>query len=181
MPDRTLNAPVQLDTDSFLANESDILLNYPRNETPSTVEVITAVTFQTPGLCLPVSVKRDLLATVLPNGTPRYIGLFSSMPSSAGVGGTELSGSGYDRVAHSTWSTAVAGHVVRRMNVGAVQFPLLTGDLSARGWGAWDAASGGNLMAFGYIRNAGGQPVIMTFAANDEPRFLPLELVAGIQ
>ena len=181
MPDRTLNAPVQLDTDSWLVNESDILLNYPRNETASTITASTAITFHAPGLCFPVSVKRTLLATVLPNGTPRYVGLFSSMPGADGVGGTELSGSGYARVSHSTWTTAVTGHVVRRMNVGAIQFPEFTGDLSARGFGIWDAATAGNLQAFGYIRNAGGQPVIMAFAATDEPRFLPLELVAGIQ
>lgn len=181
MPDRTLNAPVQVDTDGFLVDEAGIFLNYPRNEVASTELIENAVTFLAPGLCLPVTVKREILATYLPNGTPRYVGMFSSMPNSAGVGGTELSGSGYARVSHSSWTTAVVGHVVRRMNVGEVQFAALTGNLSARGWGIWDAASGGNLVAFGYIRTAGGQPVIMSFAATDEPQFLPMELIAGIQ
>ncbi len=181
MPDRVLNTPASLYAPATGILEADRQLHYPRNEVAETIEVSVPVTFRPAGLASPVTVKRDWLAELLPNGSNSYVGLFGTTPSTAGVGGSELSGGGYARVGHSAWVTSVTGHVVRRANVGPVRFSPFTADLTASAWGVWDAITGGTLLAFGYIRNSGGSVIVQAFAATDEPQFIAGELVVGIQ
>ena len=143
--------------------------------------VSTPVTVIAPGLGIPAVEKRACLAALLPNGTTRYIALFTGLPDAEGLGGVEASGSGYARVALSAWAFEQAEHVVRRVNNSQVVFPTLTGDLSVIGWGVFDAAVDGDLKAFGRTRTAGGAPLIFSLANGDVPRFLVGELKVGIQ
>ena len=126
--------------------------------------------------------RQTWLADLLPNGgADRYVGLFSAMPDAAGVGGTEATGASYARVLHNAWHTSVTDvNTARRANTGTITFPVLTGDLTVRGWGIWDASVAGNLKAFGYLRTSDGKPVVLYLAADDEPLFGDSELQVGI-
>ena len=84
-----------------------------------------------------------------------YVALFSTMPSDAGAGGVELSGTGYARVAIPTtaaaWSAPAAGTGTQRVidNVGVVDFGTAGSDWAPSGtpcvgFGLYDASSGGN-------------------------------------
>lgn len=144
--------------------------------------VYTIVSLRAPQYGVPLYLRRTSLVDAVPGGSPSYVGLFASMPNRAGEGGTECAGSGYARVSHSTWrNVTVADFVARRANSGLITFAALTGDLVATGWGIWDAASGGNLRAFGLLRNSDGAAQTWEFGATDTPRFLDGELQWGIQ
>ena len=149
------------------------------NGTSSVVQV--PVTVSSPGLGLPVTEKRACLAAALPNGTDRYVGLFTGLPDATGVGGVEASGSNYARTIINSWSFEVLQQVVRRVNSSPVVFPTLDGDLTVVGWGVWDDATGGDLRAFGRVRTVGGSPITFELASGDTPRFLVGELQVGIQ
>lgn len=84
-----------------------------------------------------------------------YVALFSTMPTDAGTGGVELTGTGYARVAIATtaaaWSAPAAGTGTQRVidNVGVVDFGTAGSDWApaaapAVGFGLFDAATAGN-------------------------------------
>lgn len=78
-----------------------------------------------------------------------HIGLFTVAPSDAG-GGTEVTGGSYARVAvtqaDGSWA-APSGSPALTDNVSAIQFPQATADWgTVVAWGAFDAASAGNLL-----------------------------------
>ena len=75
-----------------------------------------------------------------------YLALYTATPNDAG-GGTELSGSGYVRKAAS-FSTSGA----TTSNSGAIEYPTATGNWGTiTHIGVFDAASSGNLMAYGAL------------------------------
>lgn len=140
------------------------------------------VSLRPPQYGIPLATRVAWMREVLPNGTPRYIGLFTSMPSRAGVGGTEASGSGYARVMHQSWrDVIVGGFAARRANSGAIRFAALTDDLDVIGWGAWDASSGGTLRAFGLLRNSDSVARVFHLAAGDTPGWNDGELQVVVQ
>jgi hypothetical protein len=94
---------------------------------------------------------RDGSLTALTNV---HVALFSVMPNDAGTGGTELSGTGYARVAvpatNAAWNAPVAGTGTQRVldNVAAVDFGT-SGSAWAPagtcvGFGIFDASTAGN-------------------------------------
>ncbi|MFT4175012.1 MAG: hypothetical protein QM627_00005 [Luteolibacter sp.] len=81
-----------------------------------------------------------------------YVALYTSTPTDSG-GGTELSGGGYARAAvtnnSTNWPTASSG---LKRNGAAITFPTAStswGTIVA--FGIFDAASGGNLLAWGAL------------------------------
>lgn len=78
-----------------------------------------------------------------------YVALWNGSPGVDGAGGAELSGNGYARAAVGGWDAASGGS---RANSVVVSFPLATGPWGdATHFAIFDAASGGNLIAFGSI------------------------------
>jgi len=147
-----------------------------------TVIVTQILSLRPPQFGIPLAAREAFLVQQLPNGIPSFIALYSTMPDRAGVGGVEAVGSGYARVSHSNWrGLVVGGFIARRTNVGDVVFAALTGDLTVVGWGAYDAAVDGELLAFGLLRNADGKARTFDLATGDDPTFLNGELQVGIQ
>jgi hypothetical protein len=127
--------------------------------------------------------EQTALETLLPNGTDVFVGFFTVEPTADdGTGGTEASGSGYARKAHQAWTNTTSGDITYRVNNGAIEFAALTADLvGINGWGIWDAVSGGNMIAFGPILDAGGAEVVdKTFTSGNQPRFINQELMVGL-
>lgn len=97
-----------------------------------------------------------------------YVGLYSATPSDAG-GGTELSGNGYTRIAHSAWEVAAAR---KTENDGEILFPVATGS----NWdavthvGIFDAATVGNMIAWTALDTS------RTALVGDQLRFADNEL-----
>lgn len=81
----------------------------------------------------------DIVAT-FPNGTDVYFGLFEVLPDTAGVGGVEMD---VDRTAVRRWMWKAASV---RTNVQPIRVTATTHRPLA-GWGVWDAATGGTLVA----------------------------------
>lgn len=87
------------------------------------------------------------------NGTPysspsKYVALFTSAPSDAG-GGTEVSGAGYARKLHSSWTAAPAGQT---SNTGAITFAAAEASWgTVTHFGIYDAITGGNLLAWAAV------------------------------
>lgn len=81
----------------------------------------------------------DIVA-LFPNGTPVYFGLFEVLPDSGGAGGVEMA---VDRVAVDRWMWRTSAV---RTNVDPIRISAsITRPLA--GWGIWDAATAGNLIA----------------------------------
>lgn len=181
MPDYALYTPQELDEEASRVALGAYQLFYPRSEDPLTVEVPgPATVVRPPQYGIPLALRQSWLTASVPSGSPSEVGLFSSMPDRAGIGGTECSGSGYARVSHSAWrNSPISGYIARRANTGPIEFATLTGDLTAIGWGIWNGS--GTLVAFGLLRNADGLPQIFSLAAGDQPRFSDGELQWGIQ
>jgi len=118
-----------------------------------------------------------LLGSKLPNGTNRYVALLTTLPNAVGEGAVEVSGSGYVRVAHSTWIDKTEDGVTYRQNDGVIEFPTLSAAVAdVVGWGVFNDDTAGDLVAWGPIVNADGDPIQKSFRENDVPRFLPQEL-----
>lgn len=87
-----------------------------------------------------------------------YAALATALPGEAGTF-SEVAGSGYARVQvpnnSSYWNAAVAG---LKTNAQDIDFPVATGDwnggASFQHIGFFDAASGGNLLAYGTLTSA---------------------------
>jgi len=78
--------------------------------------------------------------------TNLYVALYTVAPTDAG-GGTEVSGGSYARVNHNSWDVASGGATE---NTGAITFIQATGSWgTVVAVGIFDAASAGNLLAWG--------------------------------
>jgi uncharacterized protein YmfQ (DUF2313 family) len=120
------------------------------------------------------------LNTILPNGTTRYVALFTELPAEGGTGGTEATGGGYARVSVSAWINETIDGTLFRKNVRTVEFETQTADLSGIvGWGVYTASSGGSLLAFGPIVDLNGDAVTETIAVSRQARFLEQNLFVG--
>lgn len=122
----------------------------------------------------------------------RYTGLFTVIPT-PGTGGTECAASGYGRIAlaasMANWSgtqgagttVASSGTTGEISNNVAVTFSsgLAAAWSGLVGWGQWDASSGGNLLEFGYIVDAAGNPITRSYGVGDAVVFAPGSLVAA--
>lgn len=112
------------------------------------------------------------LEDVLPNGTPRYVGFFTSYPTSAnGTGGVE---STIPRVAVSSWDTSG----IRRYNLERLDFEVPSPQAIV-GLGVWDSASGGELLAFEPVQLEVGSPVTIALDVDDTLAILEGDLVLG--
>lgn len=89
------------------------------------------------------------LSLLLPNGTNRYIGLFSSVPGPSG-GGTELTAAGYARVACNAWTEITEGDDIGRANSNAIEFTgfALDSSVAIEAAGIFSASNGGSLIAW---------------------------------
>ena len=82
------------------------------------------------------------------------VGLFTAAPSDTG-GGTEVSGSGYARQSVTFGAPSQSGESARIANTGAVSFTASGGAFgTVTHVGYFDAATGGNLLAWAPITNA---------------------------
>jgi len=126
--------------------------------------------------------KQTALAAILPNGTNAYVGLPFTLPSDDdGTGLVEASGAGYARKAHSAWTSIQDGTVWYRRNTGSVTLAALTAHLeNVYGWGIWTAITGGSLIAWGPLLDAGGDETVKSFFPTNQPSFLANELKVGI-
>ena len=96
------------------------------------------------------------------NVSTLYVALFSVLPNIAGTGGTEISGSGYTRIA-PTMGAASAGKITSTADV---LFPVATGSwTNIIGYGLYDASTSGNLLQFEYLSAA--EPLPFTAATSD--------------
>lgn len=100
-----------------------------------------------------------VLTWLLTNGaatrpTAWYVGLFTAAPSDTG-GGTEVSGSGYARVATGTITISGASPTTAT-NAAAIEFAAASGgNWGAIGWAAiFDASTGGNMIAWAALSTA---------------------------
>lgn len=92
--------------------------------------------------------------TAMPSLPTVYVGLFTSVGIDDGTGFTEVSGGSYARVATSgaTWTTPSGTGPASVENAAQVQFPEATVDWgTVIGFGLFDQASGGNLLAWDYL------------------------------
>lgn len=140
---------------------------------------VEVVSLRAPQYGIPLAQRLAWLRALLPNGTAAYVGLYTAMPSRAGVGGVQA---GLTRVAHSDWrDVVVGGFVARRANSGEVRFATLAADLTVVGWGVWNALTNGDLLAFGILRNSDGQSRTFNLGAGDDPVFTDGSLQVGLQ
>lgn len=96
-----------------------------------------------------------------------YIGLSTTTPTQSGSNFTEPSGNGYARVAvtnnSSNFPPASNG---TKSNATAITFPQATGNWgTVTHFGIFDAATGGNLLAWGALNQS------KTISAGDTPYF----------
>ena len=94
--------------------------------------------------------------TAMPALPATYLALFTAVGSDDGSGFTEASGGSYARVATAgAWgaSSGVAPSSITNSG-GALAFPTATASWgTVIGWGLYDAATGGNLLAWDYLGN----------------------------
>jgi len=83
-----------------------------------------------------------------------YMGLWTTLPSDAGTGGTEVSTGSYARVATSgaTWNAAAGSAPASTSNASAITFPTSTGSWgTVVGWTQHDASTAGNMIFSDYF------------------------------
>lgn len=106
-----------------------------------------------------------------------YAALFTSFPSYSG-GGTEATFDGYARKAHASWvSVDTPPAYAERRNNGAIEWPASVG--GAKGlvaWGLFDAAIGGNLLAWGPFQDGNGDAAPFALDAGDQARVIDGDL-----
>lgn len=127
--------------------------------------------------------KQLALSYVVQNGTTYYAALFTTAPDDGGANYVEATGSSYARVAHSAWDDDATDTVQYRINSGSVVFPELSAPLTGIvAWGLFDAATNGNLIAFGLLYAEGDdpEPSSIDFDSGDEPEFISGNLKFGI-
>ena len=101
-----------------------------------------------------------------------YLGLFTTTPTDS-TSGTEATGGGYARAAitnnPTNWPTVAAGGT--KVNGTTITFPTLSAGIGTiNGFAYFDAASGGNMIAWGDLSRP------RPYNASDTPRFLPGDL-----
>jgi hypothetical protein len=106
-----------------------------------------------------------------------YAALFTASPGPGG-GGTEASYAGYARVAHAAWVTEVDpdGLWSERRNNGAIEWPAVPEKVVAGWWGLFDAATLGNLLAWGAFQNGLGEPQLFELSTGEQARFIDQDL-----
>lgn len=119
-----------------------------------------------------------MLATLLPQGTDRYVALYNGDPTD---GGSELTLTGYARVAHQDWLTTDNGTDSTRENVGEVTFGPFTVGGPASHWGILDASVAGTLLRSGQIANVGGEAITIEITAGDDLEFASGGLVITLE
>lgn len=186
MPDRALFAPSQSLEDEPSAFSLEVagreLSDPVGGDNVIQQTVFQIVSLRSPQYGIPLAVRLEWMRVLIPNGTPSYVGLYSVMPGRDGIGGEEASGNGYARVSHSNWrDVVVAGFVARRANTGEIRATALTGDLTVVGWGIWNAATDGDLLGFGLLRNVDGTSRIFELGATDEWGWTDGALQVGVQ
>ena len=114
--------------------------------------------------------RSQALEAVLNVTETTYIGLLSVLPVDS-AGEVEISPAGYARILHQDWVTQSIGGDVNqtgRCSVGPIAFPPYGEPVTMRGWGVWDAPTGGNLIASGiFFDTGGGQAGEVTVATGD--------------
>lgn len=122
------------------------------------------------------------LETLFSTSSSVHISLLSAMPS-GGVGEVEISPAGYARQPAVNWSTVAydADESTVRQSTDTITFgPYGTDELTV-GWAAYDALSGGNLLASGvYLTIGAGNIQTITLPAGDDIQFQPGNLSIGI-
>lgn len=102
-----------------------------------------------------------------------HVALFSVAPADDGTGGTELSYTGYARVAvtnnQTNFPDATPGAPTSKSNGTTITFGQKTdaGSVTAVAWGLYDLGAGGNLIYAGDINGGTGTAI----AQNATPRF----------
>ncbi len=113
--------------------------------------------------------REAALAAILPATTDRYIALFLGDPAD---GGTEITLTGYARVAFQDWSTSSNPVDSSRTPASAIVFPTVTQAGTADHWAIFDAPAGGNLWRGGQLLDDLNQPTPINFSGGgDEARF----------
>ena len=125
----------------------------------------------------------DSLNNRIQNGVTHYVALLTTMPSSNGIGAVEVSGSGYARVAWSSWIDETIDSVLYRKNNGTIEFPVLTAPVSAVvGFAVYSTSTAGDILAWGTFRNSDDDEVYKNFFAGEMPRFIDQELkISGVE
>ncbi len=113
------------------------------------------------------------LTQLLPQGTDVYVALFTAPPGPLG-GGTEVSASGYARVAVQDWTNGSNGDDATRENTNAIEFPAfeLGSDKSIEAVGVYDAAVAGNLIIWAPLVTLDGG-----ISPSDQLRFVAGDLI----
>lgn len=111
--------------------------------------------------------ERELLDHLLKTGaytqpTNIYVALFTVAPSSQG-GGTEANYTNYARVQCNAWDAATDADPVVAQNTSAITFPEAGSSNTIVACGLYDAATDGNLLAFGAVSKQ--------IDSSDTPRF----------
>lgn len=120
---------------------------------------------------IPLLARQDFLRDLLPVGPTLYIALFQSLPDNDGLGGVEVSAGAYARVEEDNWTSAIFESVALRLNRSNLVFPVVDIEYTAQGWGVYDLAVAGTLLAFGPLRTAlDGTVLVTTFPVGDNPR-----------
>jgi hypothetical protein len=113
----------------------------------------------------------EALSGLLPAGVDRYVGLFTTLPTTVdGYDGVEPDDANYARVATGSWINGF-GTGVSRKNGSVLLFPEFAGNGIIYGWGIWDSLEGGNLLACGPILNDDGDETSLEVTPGDSVRF----------
>lgn len=98
-----------------------------------------------------------------------YVALFTTAPTAEdGTGAVEPSGGSYARVATSgvTWNAATGSAPASINNAATITFPTATANWgTVVAWGLYDAASGGNLLAWDWLGNEAWKPFAGSLAS----------------
>jgi len=97
-----------------------------------------------------------------------YVGLFTGIGTDAGTGFTEPSTGGYARVATAgaDWGSPAGTNPSTINNVNSITFPTASGSWgTVIGFGLFDAASAGNLLAWDYFGNYSWLPATVSAAS----------------
>lgn len=97
-----------------------------------------------------------------------YMALFTAVGTDAGTGFTEVTGGSYARVATAAadWNAAGASDPSTTTNANAINFPTASASWgTVVAIGAYDAATGGNLLWWDYLGNFDWKPFTATLAS----------------
>lgn len=139
----------------------------------------TTVVIDDLGLGFPLATKAGWVNTEIA-GT-LYAALFTTTPAADGSGGVEAADGNYARVEHAAWASATVSGVPRRSNDGTIAFPATAGAETYSGWGLYDAATNGDLVAFGAFVDSEGDPTTVEVGAGEILRFLNGQLAVGVR